>query len=109
MLQDNNHNYKYGAEKAHKKKHTHTHQKKKASENPLDGQVSLGHVASVPAKSPFPVSVSQVNSRKSLGHGPVQPCLSCRVSQEHPASVGISLELYVDPIVPPTANPRIFY
>ena len=94
MLQDNSHNYKYGAENAHKNKHkqwhTHTHTHK-ASENPLDAQVTLGHVGGVPAKLPISVSVSQVNNRKSLGHRPVEPCLSCHVSQEHPASVGIFL------------------
>ena len=33
------------------------------------------------------------NNRKSLGHWPVEPCLSHRVSQGHPAGVpGISLK-----------------
>ena len=51
---------------AHKKK---SH---KISENPLDDRVSLGHPACVLAKMSFFL----VNNRKSLGHRPVDPCLS---------------------------------
>ena len=42
--------------------------------------MSLGHPAGVPAKMPFSVSFSKVNNRKSLGHRPVDPCLSRRMS-----------------------------
>ena len=68
-------------EKAHKEK---SHE---LSENPLDGRVSQGHPAGVPAKVLFSVRFSIVNNRKSLGHRPVDPCLSRRVSQGHPAGV----------------------
>ena len=44
----------------------------KISEKPLDGRA---------------VRFSKANDRKSLGHWPVDPCLSCRVCQEHPAGV----------------------
>ena len=41
----------------------------------------------------FSVRFSLVNNSKSLGHRPVDPCLSRRVSQGHPAGVpGISLK-----------------
>ena len=36
----------------------------------------------VPAKLPFSVSFSMVNSRKTLGHRPVDPCLSRRMSNK---------------------------
>ena len=56
--------------------------------------MSLGHPAGVPAKMPFSVRFSIVNNRKSPGHRPVDPCLSRRVSQGHPAGVpGIFLSL----------------
>ena len=55
--------------------------------------MSLGHPAGVPAKMAFSVRFSIANSRKSLGHRPVNPCLSRRVSQGHPADVpGVSLK-----------------
>ena len=77
----------WGAEKAHKKK------SQKFSENLLDGRVSLGHSAGVLAKMPFSVRLSIANNRKSPGHRPVDPCLSRRVSQGHPAGVpGIFLK-----------------
>ena len=42
----------------------------------------------------MPFSVCVANDRKSLGHRPVDPCLSRRVSQGHPAGVpGIFLSL----------------
>ena len=70
------------------KKNTH-----KISENPLDGRVSLDTRPVVPAKMPFSVRFSIVNNRKPLGHRPVDPCLSRRVSQGHPAGVpGIFLK-----------------
>ena len=44
-------------------------------------------------KCPFLSVFSIVNNKKSLGHRPVDPCLSRRVSQGHPAGVpGIFLE-----------------
>ena len=50
--------------------------------------------AGVPAKMPFSVRFSILHNKKSLGHGPVDPCLSRRVSQGHPAGVpGIFLSL----------------
>ena len=54
----------------------------------------LGHPADVLAKMPFFVRFSIVNNRKPLGHRPVDPCLSRRESQGHPAGVpGIFLSL----------------
>ena len=56
--------------------------------------MSLGHPAGVPAKMPFPVRFSIANNRKLPGHRPVDPCLSRRVSQGHPAGVpGVLLSL----------------
>ena len=43
-------------------------------ETPLDGRVSLGHPGRCPGKYG---GSSTVNSRKFLGHWPVDPCLSC--------------------------------
>ena len=68
-----------GAERAHKNK---SH---KISGNPVDGRVSLGHPAGVPAKMPFSVITS---NRKSLEHRLVDPCLSRWVSQRHPGTPG---------------------
>ena len=42
---------------------------------PLDGRPSLGYPASVPSQITFSVSFSMLNSRKFLGHRPVDPCL----------------------------------
>ena len=61
--------------------------KHKASENPLHGRVCPGHPAGVPPKVTFRVSFSKVKNRKSLGHQPVDPCLSRRMFQGHPAVV----------------------
>ena len=69
---------KSGAEKAHKNKSP------KIFEIPMDGWVSLGHPAGVPAKRPFSVSFSIVDNRNSLAK---KTCLSRRVSQEHQAGV----------------------
>ena len=49
----------------------------KFPENRLNGRVSLGHPAGVTARLPFSVSFSEANNRTSLGHRPVDPCLSC--------------------------------
>ena len=51
-----------GIRKAHKKK------SQKISESPLDGWVSLGHPACVPAEMPFSVNFSKANNRKPLAH-----------------------------------------
>ena len=60
----------------------------------MDGRVSLGHPAGVPAKMPFSGRFSIVDNRKFLGHRPVDPRLSRRVSQGHAAGVpGIFLSL----------------
>ena len=56
----------------------------------MDGRVSLGHPADVPAKMAFSVRFSIVINRKSLGHRMVDPLLS----HGHPAGVsGIFLKL----------------
>ena len=47
----------------------------------------LEHPAGVPTKLPFSLSFCKVDNRKSLGHRPVDPCLSRRVSQGQPAGV----------------------
>ena len=57
-------------------------------EKPLDGRVSPGHPAGVPAKRPFLSGFyRQEKERKALGHQPVDPCLSRWVSQGHPAGL----------------------
>ena len=50
--------------------------------------MSRGHLAGVPAKNALFCQFSKRKTdRKSLGHRPVDPCLSRRVSQGHPAGV----------------------
>ena len=61
--------------------------------------MSLGHPAGVPAKRPFSVNFSTVNNRKSLGHRPVDPCLSRRVSLGHPAGVPAILLKFMCPFL----------
>ena len=67
-----------GSWKAHEKR---SH---KISDNPLDGRVSL---AVSRQKCPFLSVLSIANNRKSLGQQLVDPYLSRRVSQGHPAGV----------------------
>ena len=55
----------------------------------------LGHPAGVLAIMPFAVSFSILNNRKSAGHRLVDPCLSRRVSQRHPAGVPGIFLVYV--------------
>ena len=70
---------------------THNRNQHEISENPLTGTAGRH-----PGKNAPFCQFSILNNRKSLGHWPVDPCLSCRVSQGHPAGT-FPLIFWADP------------